>query len=880
MGESFERTQLWSRTLAVHSDHFAVERARLRTSYLSLRKNVGFVVSRVAAFVPQLTQHEISHLDGLWEAADVIVGDEFPINPLEAYVFGAAVLLHDAGLCPEAYKDGLEGLRSSREWKDAFEFENRKGESDRNVDAADFSTLRVLHARQAAELATCSFWRDPDSKDQMFLIEDVHIRKHLGHLVGQIAASHNWPIEDVQSRFGGQYNAIAEFPRDWRIDPIKIACMLRCADAGHINNSRAPDFLHALLKRTGISFNHWQSQNWLSRIDVDQADHSNQTILLTSTRDFDEANVDSWWVAYDAATVLDKELRSCNSLLESTNRAKFQATHVKGVQSPESMAQFITVRNWTPCAAEVHVGNVETLVRNFGGEKLYGAGQGVDNLQVAIRELFQNSRDAIRARMTFDDTFDPKIVVAVRHELENGTSTTYIEFRDSGVGMSRRTLTGPFLDFGTSFWASTLVHEEFPGLRSSCFRPVGNFGIGFFSVFMVSNHVEVTTRRFDEGLTELKQLKFGNGKILRPVLKTASFSQFPSWCSTKVTLKLKHEISQLVQGGMIPSRHQKSHDDIQVPFSDYLAAIAAGLDVPVFLESENGTSNEIHPGQPIANLDGIKEWLRTITFCKYRPGREIYESYIDLVADRVRPVVEDGRLLGFAALNSFLALDGRQDIFAVQTIGGLACNVHEHGQNFVGFMDCRPQSAKRSATGEFEASAETLKAWAQEQYSILKATSLSLEERLRVGPGLSMFKVDPIDIAIARYVATSGVFILSVDELVEQLKEYDLGIYLSEWSDEYAECYTPVHAVRGMLLLSPVNLGDFNKLVLQDGIPVENLSLIDCIHRSAIRKSQKLCWSILETGVHNSFGRPMKLLRCSLSHDDLASAVSTEVFVW
>jgi hypothetical protein len=143
----------------------------------------------------------------------------------------------------------------------------------------------------------------------------IKVKNFLGKLIGQIAASHHWNIEELATKLSSQQNSLAEFPREWRIDPVKIACILRCADAAHLDNQRAPDFLYALIKRNGVSLTHWQAQNRISKVDIDQSDPNKETLLFTSTIEFSENDSASWFVVYDAICLVEKEIRSCNSLL-------------------------------------------------------------------------------------------------------------------------------------------------------------------------------------------------------------------------------------------------------------------------------------------------------------------------------------------------------------------------------------------------------------------------------------------------------------------------------------------------------------------------------------------------------------------------------------
>ena len=531
-----ERTSIWKNTLALRQeDEFQVEREKIRSAFLSLRKNTSYLVTQIATAMPELTQHEVSHLDALWETASLIVGDDFELTPLEGFVLGSAFLLHDSALCFEAFENGKAGLRGTTQWKDAFadiSETNPTCQIEEVEHQADFIALRNLHAFQAENLLNIK-WKDSSTGNEIYLLENQELRSHLGRLIGQIASSHHWDIETVISTFNAQLNVPTGFPREWRIDPVKLACILRCSDAAHIDNERAPDFLHALLKRSGISFDHWKAQNRLAKVDIDQSDVNKNTLLFTSTIDFKEVDSDAWFVAYDAIYLVDKEIKSCNSLLEKRSSQSFKVKKVKGIESPESLAVYVKADGWEPCSAKVHVGNVERIIHNLGGEMLYGVGS--DNLGIVLREMIQNARDSIKARSVFDENNEGKIKL----NLANDSTSTWITIEDNGIGMSERILTGPLLDFGTSFWTSSLVQSEFPGLRSSKFKSIGKFGIGFYSVFMLAEQVFIASRNFHAGFSDVCQLKFTKGFSLRPILSKGAPQNFGALLSTQVKLKLK-----------------------------------------------------------------------------------------------------------------------------------------------------------------------------------------------------------------------------------------------------------------------------------------------------------------------------------------------------
>ena len=223
---SVESSKLWQRGFGDEGTDENV--SRLVTSLRVIRRNVEVLTSRIAVSLPELTIHDISHLDALWEVADTVAGSDFPLNPIEAYVFGAAVLLHDTGLCFEVYSGGRDALRETLEWRDAYGRLSRTPSDTENLEKeADFEALRALHASKAARLAIKP-WRGDE--EELYLIDDRELRENYGQLIGDLASSHHWNLEMVVSRFATSRPPAAFFDADWVVDSLKVACMLRvCA---------------------------------------------------------------------------------------------------------------------------------------------------------------------------------------------------------------------------------------------------------------------------------------------------------------------------------------------------------------------------------------------------------------------------------------------------------------------------------------------------------------------------------------------------------------------------------------------------------------------------------------------------------------------------
>jgi hypothetical protein len=521
----FETAKLWTDSLALQtdSDKFAEIRESLRSAYMRFRERSALLAAEIVRDLPDYTVHDITHIDSLWHLTDLIAGDNVALTPLEAFVLGGAFLVHDLGNGLAAYPDGIASLRSSPIWDDAVALAIRH-ELGRAPTAAELrhpgpavegeilgSVLRRLHAEHAERLALVS-WSDPVTTERYHLIEDPFLRLHFGKLIGRIAHSHWWPARNLTSEFSSIVGPPAGYPREWTVDPLMLACLLRVADAAHLDAARAPLWLKAIRKPRGKSATHWVFQEKLNQ-PISEGDR-----LLFTSVPFGVNDAESWWMCFDALQVLDQELSEVDSILADSHRKQLAVRGVQGAGQADRLCRWVQTDGWLPVDTRIRVNDVAGLAKELGGEQLYGA-----NRLVPLRELMQNASDAIRAR-SYLQSWPPdrgEVIVRVGTD-EHGH---FVEVADNGVGMSQAVLTGYLLDFGRSFWSGSQVSEELPGLLASGFEPIGKYGIGFFSVFMWSKHVRVVSRRYDDAQAETHLLEFMAGLDSRPLLRKAATSE-------------------------------------------------------------------------------------------------------------------------------------------------------------------------------------------------------------------------------------------------------------------------------------------------------------------------------------------------------------------
>jgi hypothetical protein len=488
--------------------------------------------------------------------------------------------------------------------------------------------------------------------------------------------------------------------------------------------------------------------------------------------------MDEWWLAYDAIAVAAEELQASNDVLTTRNRSPFKVQHIRGAQNPKVLRELVEAEGWEPVDTRVRIPNVNSLVERLGGKQLYG-----NDLFVPIRELVQNSSDAIRARRAlaernkgsdkaFETSSTTKYPGRVLLKLDFTTvedSEVIFTVEDDGVGMPPEVVAPALLDFGTSFWKTETAAKLYPGLQSDRnFRPSGKFGLGFFSVFMLSDNVTVTTRPWNSGEIERKTLAFSKGakgraEMRRFESKTDGYPDLNSTTTVRAFIKMEELVSRLkgldpreLDFGQRTRKKRLLSQDEVTDTSDinslfkflerHLRQLFFALDVEVRLIWRQNPA-------VLLNKPYYKDWTNSEFASRLAATFERSEQIISRKAATLIQEIcdEQGQFYGRAGISlkrkEFSITSINRDL-GFHTIDGFINPDELSNRGYLGIIEGRAEDVtRRNSESKIPPHVET--SWASRQCELLRTQKLSLEERLSVVNSLSKYEVDLLELAVA-----------------------------------------------------------------------------------------------------------------------------------
>lgn len=176
--------------------------------------------------------------------------------------------------------------------------------------------------------------------------------------------------------------------------------------------------------------------------------------------------------------------------------------------------------------------------------------------EIFLRELISNASDAAD-RLRFEALArpellgdDPELVITVDHDAQRGT----VAVTDNGIGMSRAEIIeqlGTIAKSGTAEFFSRLTGDQ-----QQDSRLIGQFGVGFYSAFIVADRVEVFSRKAGSAPEEAVRWESnGAGEFTVESVERAERG-------TRVVLHLKPNAREFADGARLRALVRRYSDHI------------------------------------------------------------------------------------------------------------------------------------------------------------------------------------------------------------------------------------------------------------------------------------------------------------------------------
>lgn len=474
---------------------------------MRVREAAATWLANVPSTFPHYTQHTIDHSDEIVRQIDKILywqGEperNVHITPVELYVFCVSAYLHDAGmvLSPEEEAKVVD----SPQWESWLASDEQLASAwtaakSRITLAASEESVLVAH-RELRLLIAEYIRQSHHQRSVAFMLAhasqlaDLDFNDHrLRSAIGSVCRGHNLSQD--------QLDDIYSYPTSTDLlgqdaNVRLVASLLRLGDLLDVREARACDLVRSAVEPLPMpSSAHWTQYRRIDQISV----NSKAISLVARCERMDEHRLlRDWcqWICDEIGSLGRARLGSRRWETWDPPRASMRGPEptIDIQAGPGASYQAV---DWRFQFDELPM--IRTLINDVHSEP-----------RDYIRELIQNSADASRCAVIDDLVRSSDVVpssltsvgqqILDRHSIHvtlseepfGQTTAQYLTVADHGTGMDPSVITRHFLQIGNSYYTSPEFRRRYQ------FAPTSRFGIGFMSVFSVSNDVLIETRTRD-----------------------------------------------------------------------------------------------------------------------------------------------------------------------------------------------------------------------------------------------------------------------------------------------------------------------------------------------------------------------------------------------
>jgi molecular chaperone HtpG len=460
----------------------------------------------VVMHMGEYTLHDGEHLFRVLRLMELLIPQSTldKLSNPELALLILTAFFHDIGMAPS--------VAEVRSWQGLW-----KGASPTQEEAAEYQKYQNFRAGYPLQVAEVSNLQSQGRHSQADLVEkhlisdyirETHARRitsvlqadwagrikykdlNLAHVLVALCKSHNDNVAKLREMDAAMVAGNGNF-----ICVPFIGAMLRLADILDFDGNRTPKVLFAHLSvRNPISIQEWQKHRSIESWTMPSTPGDKIIFTAVCTHPAIQSAI------LQFCDYIDYELSGCTNVLahlHSVARNPFPDYY--RIPLPNSVER-------SRISAEVDLDGEplylyrdtkftlkkEQVIDILMGTKLYG------QASAALRELIQNSIDTCKLRQKMEQSwgntgYTP--LIQIRFFKEGNLS--YLEVEDNGVGMDQDIIDKYYSKVGQSYYKSSDFSTLNTGLSSS-FIPTSRFGIGILSYFMITDSIEVETKRVYE----------------------------------------------------------------------------------------------------------------------------------------------------------------------------------------------------------------------------------------------------------------------------------------------------------------------------------------------------------------------------------------------
>lgn len=416
------------------------------------------------------TLHDQTHILNVMDAMAGLLGDRIGcLSTGECELLILAACLHDLGMVytQEEMARHLTDEQECRAYLQQYAPELLGCPADEWPDDTKQFFLRTLHPFRLPEILQTGTWRE--------LFDECPADVVPKRCIIAVCQAHGEEGASLNNNPNLKHLDASD------ADPLFCALLLRISDLLDFDDTRAPRILYSYVENNERSRQEWDKHLASAGFTFPKTPSSDP---LPYRANCNHAGIEH--AVRDFLIWVDDELAVCEGQ-KSNCRQDWQ----RRFPFPRSVSRDEIESNGYLSDDFRMTMDQGQILDLLSGENLY------NNDAIFVRELLQNSIDAVLLRGRMDPDFFPESSRIDLWEWTDRDGNIWFRIDDEGTGMTLGMLKRYFLKVGNSYYTSKELTRDLHMLgRQASYQGISRFGIGFLSCFLCGKYAEVSTTYF------------------------------------------------------------------------------------------------------------------------------------------------------------------------------------------------------------------------------------------------------------------------------------------------------------------------------------------------------------------------------------------------